>query len=502
VALNTDTKRTGRPEASGGRNEFSLAGSRSSSSMTPQLGRLGLISVVFFTVCGGAYGLEPLVGSLNPGWAVALILLVPLLWCLPITWMVSELSSALPEEGGYYVWVRKGLGEYWGFQEGWWTLCYTAVDMAIYPVLFVDYLAFFFPSLSLSTNATARGHVFLARWLVAVLVIATAFLINWRGIRVVGRSSSLTMALVLAPFLLLTVLGFWHAGAISAAFAAVRQGLAHGHSGHLLALGLATVLWNYSGWDNVSTFAGEVKQAQRSYPFALGASQFLITAAYVLPVLAGVALTTSPALWSESKGWPDIARLIAGPWFALLIAGMALVSAWSMFNSQLLYISRLPYAMAREGWFPSGFARTSPSTGVPVAGLAAACGVACLVSAFSFTELVVLDILLYSVELIPEFIALIALRVKKPEMERPFRVPGGWAGLVVITILPIAFAVVIAVATLNGRGAQLYQMAVIPAVIVTGTLIYFKRRQAVAARRPRQPNEDMPLNALEESGHD
>ncbi|HTV57094.1 MAG TPA: APC family permease, partial [Terriglobia bacterium] len=392
------------PEAAQGTDGIRSVGAASNCSIRPQLGRLGLTSVIFFTVCGGAYGLEPLVGSLNPGWAVALILLVPLLWCLPITWMVSELSSALPEEGGYYIWVRKGLGEYWGFQEGWWTLCYTAVDMAIYPVLFVDYLAFFFPSLSLSANATARGPVFLIRWLVAVLVIATAFLINWRGIRVVGQSSSFTMAVVLAPFALLTILGLGHAGEIGAAFSAVRNGLAHGHSGHLLALGLATVLWNYSGWDNVSTFAGEVKHARRSYPFALGASQVLIAGAYVLPVLAGVALTSSPALWSESKGWPQIARLIGGPWFALVIAALALVSAWSMFNSQLLYVSRLPYAMAREGWFPSAFARISPTTGVPVAALAAACGVASLLSAFSFTQLVVLDILLYSVELIPEFI--------------------------------------------------------------------------------------------------
>jgi amino acid transporter len=491
-AIKTATENRKRKE---GRNE--LRAKDSPSTLAPQLGRLGLTSVIFFTVCGGAYGLEPLVGSLNPGWAVALILLVPLLWCLPINWMVSELSSALPEEGGYYVWVRKGLGEYWGFQEGWWTLCYTAVDMAIYPVLFVDYLAFFCPSLSLSASGAAPAHAFLARWSVALLVILTAFLINWRGIRVVGRSSSLAMVLVLAPFALLTILSLRHTVAIETAVSAVAGGLTHGHSGHLLALGLATVLWNYSGWDNVSTFAGEVKQARSSYPFALGAAQVLIAGAYVLPVLAGLALTRSPALWRESAGWPQIARLIGGPWFALVIAAMALVSAWSMFNSQLLYISRLPYAMAREGWFPSVFARISRSAGVPVAALGAACAVAGLFAAFSFTQLVVLDILLYSVELFLEFIALMALRVKAPEMERPFRVPGGWAGLIVVTVLPMSFAVIIAVATLGGRGAELYQLGVIPAVILTGTLIYFKKRRSVAATRLAGTPFDSGLSTLD-----
>jgi amino acid transporter len=448
--------------------------------MKPQLGRLGLTSVIFFTVCGGAYGLEPLVGSLNPGWAVILILAVPVFWCLPIIWMVSELSSPLPEEGGYYVWVRKGLGNYWGFQEGWWTLCYSAVDMAIYPVFFVDYLAFFCPSLAIPSHGPEPDHVFLARWSVALLVIVTAFILNWRGIRAVGKSSSFTLFLVLVPFTLLTVLSLGRGGALKTAFYAVSEGLSVGHSRHLLALGLATILWNYSGWDNVSTFAAEVKQAQRSYPFALGAAQVLSAGAYLLPVLAGVALTTSPALWRESEGWPQIARLIGGPWLGMAIAAMALVSAWSMFNSQVLYVSRLPYAMAQDGSFPRLFARISRKAGVPIVALAAACGVAALFAAFSFTQLVVLDILLYAIELSLEFLALIALRLKHPEMERPFRVPGGWLGLIGVTVLPMSFAVTVTVDMLGGRGPAPYQLALIPAVILTGTLLYFIRRRAMA----------------------
>src|SRR4051794_18465569 len=96
-----------------------------------RLGLPALVCVTFFTVSGGAYGLEPLVAAVGPRWAVVLILVTPLLWALPVALMVAELSSAMPEEGGYYVWVREGLGEFWGVQEGWWTLCYTAVDLAI-----------------------------------------------------------------------------------------------------------------------------------------------------------------------------------------------------------------------------------------------------------------------------------------------------------------------------------------------------------------------------------
>jgi amino acid transporter len=66
---------------------------------------LPLVGVIFFTVCGGAFGIEPLLGKVGAGWAIVLILATPLLWSLPISLMVAELSAAMPVEGGYYVWV-------------------------------------------------------------------------------------------------------------------------------------------------------------------------------------------------------------------------------------------------------------------------------------------------------------------------------------------------------------------------------------------------------------
>src|SRR5436190_11912692 len=87
-----------------------------------RLNLIPLVGVIFFIVCGGAYGVEPLVGAVGPGWAIALIIFTPLFWSLPIALMVAELSSAMPAEGGYYVWVRNALGDFWGVQEGWWAI--------------------------------------------------------------------------------------------------------------------------------------------------------------------------------------------------------------------------------------------------------------------------------------------------------------------------------------------------------------------------------------------
>ena len=332
----------------------------------PKGGRIGLLALVcliFFTVSGGPYGLESLVGEVGPGWAVVLIALTPLLWALPEALMVAELSSAIPEEGGYYVWVRRALGDFWGVQEGWWTIGYTAVDLAIYPVLFVNYLTFFVPGLALDEDGGSTWGVFGARWLVALALIGVALALNLRGAGAVGKNATWTIGVVLGVFVVLSVLGLSREGAAASAAEAVRRGLGEGGMGGSLAVGLAAVLWNYCGWDNVSTYASEVRDPGRNYPRALLITLPLIAASYLIPVLAGLGTTTDPAVWSESKGWPAIAEMIAGPWFGRAVAVAALVSAWSLFNSQLLYVARLPAAMARDGWLPAPLARVSAADG-------------------------------------------------------------------------------------------------------------------------------------------
>ncbi len=76
-----------------------------------------LMGIVYFTVGGGVYGIEDLVPSVGPGMSLVLLLVIPLVWSLPVALLAAELATAMPEEGGYYVWVRRSLGEFWGFQE-------------------------------------------------------------------------------------------------------------------------------------------------------------------------------------------------------------------------------------------------------------------------------------------------------------------------------------------------------------------------------------------------
>src|SRR5512141_1070359 len=127
-------------------------------SLTRSLTTLSLVFILYFSTSGGAYTTESLVREVGPGLALLTLLVVPLVYSLPEILIVGELASMLPEEGGYYRWVYRAFGRFWAFQNGWWTWLYSLVDMAIYPVLFNQYLAFFFPGLSIG-----------AQWIVALV---------------------------------------------------------------------------------------------------------------------------------------------------------------------------------------------------------------------------------------------------------------------------------------------------------------------------------------------
>src|SRR5262249_6804569 len=156
---------------------------------------LQLVAATYFMVAGGPYGLEDLLTQSGYLLAVVAIIAVPIVWSLPTALMVSELSSALPDEGGYYVWVRRAMGPFWGFQEAWLSLAASVFDMAIYPTLFVKYLS----------GLWAPAGEDVTGWVIKVAMVAVCVLANIRGARAVGRSSVIMTIVMLGPFVVLTV---------------------------------------------------------------------------------------------------------------------------------------------------------------------------------------------------------------------------------------------------------------------------------------------------------
>ena len=409
-----------------------------------QLRLLPLVGLMFFTVSGGAYGLEDVVGSSGPGMAIVLILVTPIIWSLPAALMVAELSTALPVEGGYYYWVKVGLGRWAGYMEGSWSWLTTFVDMAIYPVLFADYLSNYVPGVAAgATVLFSVGPIDVdLHWLVTLAVIWPLAYLNIRGAKGVGDSSIAFMAFILLPFAAVAILGIPRliasGGAGLAPFTPPGVG-----TFAAFGAGLWVVMWNYLGWDGLSTIAGEVENPRRNFPRALAISIPLITLCYLLPVLGGLAASTDWQAWTAGY-FPQLAEQLGGPTLGVWLAIGGLVSAAGLFSALLLSVSRVPFVMAGDGWLPKGLTRESERFGTPWVAIVVCAAIYSVFTLGPFQALVVVDVFLYSCALLLEFAALIALRVRMPNLSRPFRVPGGWPGIFVVTLLPaliVAYAV-------------------------------------------------------------
>jgi len=370
-------------------------------------------------VSGGTYGTEDIVHGAGYGRAILILLLTPLLWSLPTAFMIGELSSALPFEGGYYAWVRRAMGNFWGFQEAWLSLVASIFDMAIYPTLFVAYLTRLFPWFGVNYRGVMVG--------LAVVIVCA--LLNIAGVKVVSTTSLWLFFALSAPFALVVILSPLKYGGLFHAVTAPTTSKVD------LIGGLLICMWNYMGWDNASTIATEVERPQRTYPRAMLAAVVIVALSYIVPV-AAVWMTRLPAGAWETGSWADIAGLLGGPFLrvALVVGGM--VSAFGMFNALVMSYSRLPLAMAQDGMLPSFFGKLNRRRAPWVAIMALAIGWACCLG-LGFERLVTIDILIYGASLALEFLALVVLRIREPQLKRPFRVPGGMFGAFAVGVAPV-----------------------------------------------------------------
>ncbi len=406
---------------------------------------LPLIAATFFMVSGGPYGIEDI---LDAGYLKGLIILValPFLWSLPTALMIGELASALPEEGGFYVWVRRALGPFWGYQEAWLSLAASVFDMAIYPTLFVLYLSRLFPAW------TAGWHG--AVWELGVIALCCAW--NLLGAPAVGEGSVGLFVLLLSPFAVLVVVAIWHGAHLPVHASWTRSG---GQGG--LSTAILVAMWNYMGWDNASTVAREVDDPQRNYPRAMLWSAAVVTVSYVAP-LAAMAWAGIPTGQFSTGSWADVARALVGPWLGVAIVVGGTLTSIGMFNALTMSYARLPMVLAEDRMLPAVLARRN-RRGVPWVAVLVCAAAWALALRFSFERLISLDLILYGASLILEFVALVVLRLREPKLERPFRA-GSFAVVCVIGTVPTLLIVYAAVASRHEH------MGPVPALLL-GALI-------------------------------
>jgi amino acid transporter len=352
------------------------------------------------------------------------------------------------------------MGRFWGFQETWLTLAGSVFEMALYPNLCIDYIGQFMPGLVAGHRGLILGF--------AMIALCTAW--NILGVRSVGEGSVWLNVALLAPFVALTVIALG-SGRFSGGAGDAPIPLRHAD----LLGGVLIAVWNYMGWDNLSTIAGEVDTPQRAYSRAMFGAVLLVVVSYLIPVGAVARTGIDPNRWTTG-GWVDVGRIIGGETLAIAIAVAGVIGAVGSFGALMLSFTRLPLVMAEDGYLPRIFTRRDARTGAPWVAILVCAVFWAICFPLGFEKSLLLDVLLTGSSILLEFWALAALRVREPDLERPFRVPGGLAGAVAVGVPPLALMIAAFVRNRAELVGTTNELAIGLAVIAAGVVLYFVGR--------------------------
>jgi amino acid transporter len=454
-----------------------------------ELTLLPLFGLIYFTVCGGSFGAEPMVGWSGPGLAMLLFILTPLFFSIPNMLMVREMQSMMPVEGGYYHWLKKAFGPFVGFLGGWMNWVVSWVDVSIYPVLAAYYLGYFIPALR--EGATIGGVFVSSTWLsfiVAVILFWGVSILTVRGARLSGLTTNWLGLVMLLPLIAMSVMGLivWIRNGTTDPMPFLPGGEPVTFEALMGALstGIFVAMWNFMGWELPTAAGDEIVNPKRTYPIAMVLVLVAAIATYAIPTVTGLYGGAGEdgkyQLWgieeyeggegigvvledygvppeqveawgvdtSSSVGWefPDIAHAVADKLtgqtngtLARTMGGLvtfaAVLSMIGLFIGNGLGGTRVPFAMAEDGMMPKFLVKVHPHYGTPWVSILVCAAVYSVFSLSAFAALVVIDVFLNMLVLMAEFFAMWKLRFTMPELPRK-KVPGGWFGLTLVTLAP------------------------------------------------------------------
>jgi len=387
---------------------------------------LPLVFVMYAYTTAGPFGLEDQVTTSGPGLTLLYHLILPFFWCIPVSLVAAELTTAIPVEGGFYRWVRAGYGNFWGFLAGWWNWSASFVLGGVYAVLFSEYLFFFFP------NLPKWQH-----YVVSLALIAFIAYVNVRGIRLVGAVAAFLEIAILLPIVAMCAIAAtkWHHNPF------VPMVPPHVPAFQVFGVGLALGLWLYSGYEQMSSVAEEVENPQRNYPVALAWVVPLSIATYFIPTLLSLAALGNWQTWHTGY-FSEAAKLIGGPWLGFCVTLAAAVTNISILNATVLTGTRMPSTMAEDGYLPATLNTKHSRYGTPwIAILLSSLGYA-LLAVLNLVQLIKVYAWLRIAVTILTVLAGWRLRQTQPDLPRPFRIPGGRTGLAYVVGAPLVMAIV------------------------------------------------------------
>lgn len=398
----------------------------SSASVLRKASLFYLVFVMFSYTTGGPFGLEDMITTSGPGMTLIYLLVLPFFWCIPVSLVSAELTTAMPVEGGFYRWTRAAFGDFWGFLAGWWNWSASFLLGGVYAVLFTDYIVYYLPRM------TWWEH-----YLISLALIVALTWVNVRGIQAVGQVATALELFILVPVAIMVAIGFthWRYDPFS------PWVVPHQPTFRVFGVGLALGLWLYSGYEQLSTVAEEVENPQRTYPRALAMVVPISMAAYFLPALAGLASAGHWQQW-HAGFFSDAARIIGGPWLGTWMTLAAMLASVALLNSTILTTTRMPFAMAEDQYLPQALTRRHPRYGTPWLAIVVSAAIYALLAWQSLAQLISVYIWLRSATTVLTVLSGWKLRKVRPDMKRTFMVPGGNAGLLYVVAAPVLMAMV------------------------------------------------------------
>jgi len=384
-----------------------------------QIGFIPLLAVFYGYTAGGPFGYEVIFKSAGPGMAILFLAIVPFFWCVPIAFASAELNSMLPVQGGFYRWSRAAFGDFWGFQCGWWNWTGTFLLNALYGVMAMDYIADYVPWL--------HGY---AKWAGACIVLCLLAYLNARGIQVAGWIAVALLIGILIPvaWLCIVSLPHWQHNPMvpltppGKAFASV------------FGEGLALAMWNYAGYEQLSSVTGEMKEPQRDLVRVLGWNTPMIILTYIVPPALALAVLGNWRQW-ETGYIVTASRLVGGEALGAAMLIASLIGVLSLSNSTILYTTRIPATMAEDGYLPAWLGKLS-RFGTPTRAIAISAVVYCVLAKYRVEDLVNIYIWTRIATSLLTVSAAWRMRAKAPNAPRQFRIPGGLGGILYIVIFP------------------------------------------------------------------
>ena len=369
---------------------------------------------------------------------------------------VAELGAAMPRAGGQYVYLSEAYGPVWGYLYGWSAVAViNTASIAAVGVAFSEYLRFFFPITDISIKGIA----------VATIVLLT--IINILDVKSGARFQNVFTISKLGAIFGIIILGLVMEGGSNQNLIPFFSNQSFTELVGPLGLAMVSVLWTFDGWIFITYVAGEVKNPGRNIPLSLIFCMLIVVSIYLLLNYVLIYTLGFTGMNGSDLVVSDAASVFLGNKGAAIVTLIILISLIGANNGFVLTSARINYAMAKDKLFFHQASQIHSKFKSPANALIIQCVWACLLTfTGTFNQLITYIIFASWIFYGMSAGAVIILRNKKPDMERPYKTP-------VYPWIPIIFILFAIFLTINTIMEAPRDAAIGAGIILAGLPMYY-----------------------------